>query len=67
MNSNRATGLIFEKLYLSVQCSDLGDIWLVGKILERSTRLILNIEADLAIFENEFSDEQKLGVFTKLN
>ena len=67
MNNNRATGLIFKKSYLSVLCFDLGDLLLVGKLLELSTSLMLNIEADLAIFEGEFLVKQKLGVFTKLN
>ena len=57
MNSNHATGFIFKKSYFSVQYSDLGDLWLVRKLSEISTRLMLNIEADLAIFKDEFSDE----------
>ena len=64
--SNYATRLIFKKLYLSVYYFDLGDLWLVGKILERSTSFMLNTEADLAIFEGEFIVEQKLGVWVKL-
>ena len=51
MNSNRAIGLIFKKSYLNVQYSDLGNLWLVGKLFEISTSLMLNIEYDLAIFE----------------
>ena len=57
MNSNHATGLIFKKSYLIVQCSDLGDRWLVGTILERYTSLLLNIEADLTVFKGEFMVE----------
>ena len=57
MNSDRPIGLIFKKLYLSVYYSDLGDLWLVGKHSKRSTRLMLNTEADLTVFKGEFSDE----------
>ena len=61
MNSNRATRLIFKKLYLNVQYFDLGDIQLVGKLSERYTSFMLNIEADLAIFKGEFNVEQNQG------
>ena len=45
---------------------DLDDLWLVGKLSERSTSFMLNIEADLAIFRGESMVEQKLGVFIKV-
>ena len=44
---------------------DLGDLWVIGKISKRSTRLMLNTEVDFAILEVEFKIEGKLGVFTK--
>ena len=66
MNSDRPTGLIFKKLYLSVQYLDLGDLYLVGNLSKISTRLMLNIEADFAILEVEFKIEDKPGVFTKM-
>ena len=66
MNSNHPIRLIFKKLYLSVLCLDLDDLWLVGKISKRSTRFMLNKEADLTVLKGEFMVEGKLGVFTKL-
>ena len=66
MNSNRATRLIFEKSYINVQYSDLGDLWLIGKLSEISTILMLNTEVDLAVFKGEFMVERKLGVWVKL-
>ena len=66
MNSDRPTGLIFKKSYLSVQYSDLGDHSLVGKISKISTRLMLNSKVDFAIFKIEFKIEGKPGVFTKM-
>ena len=66
MNIDHPTRLIFKKLYINVKYSDLGDLSLVGKISKISTRLMLNIEADFAVFKVEFKIERKLGVFTKM-
>ena len=57
MNSDHPTRLIFKKSYLNVYYLDLDDLWLVGKMSKRYTRLMLNIEADLTVFKGEFSDE----------
>ena len=66
MNSDHPTRLIFEKSYLCVKSSDLGDLLLIGKLSKMSTRFMLNMEADFSIFEVEFKIDGKLGVFTKM-
>ena len=66
MNSDYPIGLNFEKSYHSVWYSILSDLWLVGKLSERYTSLMLKIEADPTIVEDEFMVEQKPGVWVKL-
>ena len=66
MNSNRFSVSNFENLYLTIHNSDLSDLWLVRKISNGSTSLVLNSEFECTVFKAEFLVEQKPRVFIKV-